>query len=84
MKKSRFIIVTRTATELAQQLGLTPADGAEIELRSSLNPKIIAAVRRKALKSRSARTLSLEGLRQNGRPLDKPQHHPSSRLPYLR
>ena len=41
--------VTRTATELAKELGLTPADGAEIELRSGLNTKIIEVVRKKGL-----------------------------------
>src|SRR6266700_3129630 len=48
MKKSK-LIVTRTAAALANQLGLTAADGAEIELRSELNSKIIEAVRRKNL-----------------------------------
>ena len=48
MKKSK-VIVTRTAEQLAKALGLTPADGAEIELRSALNSKIIEAVRRKGL-----------------------------------
>ena len=33
-------VVTRNARELAAALGLTPADGAEIELRSELNSKI--------------------------------------------
>ena len=48
MKKAR-ITVTRTAAELAKALGLTPADGAEIALRSDLNTKIIDVVRRKDL-----------------------------------
>jgi predicted XRE-type DNA-binding protein len=48
MKKSKAI-VTRTAQQLAKALGLTPADGAEIELRSALNSKIIEAVQRKGL-----------------------------------
>lgn len=48
MKKSR-VVVTRTAGELARALGLTPADGAEIELRSDLNSKIVAVVQRKGL-----------------------------------
>lgn len=48
MKKSR-VVVTRTAADLARALGLTPADGAEIELRSDLNSKIVAVVRRKGL-----------------------------------
>jgi predicted XRE-type DNA-binding protein len=48
MKKSK-ITVTRTAAELAKALGLTPADGAEIALRSDLNSKIVAVVQRKGL-----------------------------------
>jgi predicted XRE-type DNA-binding protein len=48
MKKSK-LVVTRTAAQLAKALGLTPADGAEIELRSALNSKIIEAVHRKGL-----------------------------------
>jgi len=43
------VTVTRTAASLARALGLSPADGAEIELRSSLNSKIIDVVHRKAL-----------------------------------
>jgi predicted XRE-type DNA-binding protein len=39
--------VTRSAGGLARALGLTPAEGAEIELRSGLNSKIIAVVRKK-------------------------------------
>jgi predicted XRE-type DNA-binding protein len=48
MKKSKAV-VTRTAAELAKALGLTPADGAEIELRSNLNSKIVEIVQRKGL-----------------------------------
>lgn len=48
MKRSKAI-VTYSAAELAKALGLTPADGAEIQLRSDLNAKIIAIVRRKGL-----------------------------------
>ena len=48
MKKTKAV-VTRTAAELAKALGLSPAEGAEIELRSTLNSKIVAAVRRKGL-----------------------------------
>lgn len=43
------MVVTRTAGELARALGLTPADGAEIALRSDLNSKIVAVVQRKGL-----------------------------------
>ena len=48
MKKTKAI-VTRNAGELAKALGLSPADGAEIELRSELNSKIAEIVRRKVL-----------------------------------
>ena len=48
MKKSK-VIVTRTAEQLAKALGLTQTDGAEIELRSALNAKIVEAVQRKRL-----------------------------------
>jgi len=48
MKKSNAV-VTRTAAELAETLDLTPADGAEIQLRSDLNAKIVAIVRDKGL-----------------------------------
>ena len=48
MKKSKAI-VTRTASELAKALGLTPADGAEIQLRSDLNSKIVEIVQSKGL-----------------------------------
>ena len=48
MKKSR-IIITRTAAQLAKALNLTPADGAEIDLRSTLNSKLVESVRRKNL-----------------------------------
>ena len=49
MKKSRAI-VTRTSGELAGALGLSPAEGAEIELRSALNSKIVEVVRRRGLR----------------------------------
>ena len=48
MKKSNAV-VTRSAAGLAKALGLTPADGAEIELRSDLNSKIVEVVARKGL-----------------------------------
>jgi|SRR5258708_23625160 predicted XRE-type DNA-binding protein len=48
MKKTKAV-VTRTAAGLARALGLTPADGAEIELRSDLNSKIVDVVREKGL-----------------------------------
>jgi predicted XRE-type DNA-binding protein len=48
MKKSKMV-VTRASAELAKALGLTPADGAEIALRSDLNSKIAEVVRRKGL-----------------------------------
>lgn len=43
------VTVTRTAASLARALGLSPADGAEIELRSSLNSKIIDVVQKRRL-----------------------------------
>jgi len=48
MKKSKAV-VARSAAQLAKALGLTPADGAEIELRSNLNSKIVEIVQRKRL-----------------------------------
>lgn len=48
MKKSKAI-VTHTSSELAKALGLTPADGAEIRLRSDLNSKIVEIVRSRGL-----------------------------------
>jgi predicted XRE-type DNA-binding protein len=48
MKKTKAV-VTRTAAGLAKALGLTPADGAEIELRSDLNSKIVDVVGEKGL-----------------------------------
>lgn len=41
--------VARNARELAAVLGLTPADGLEIEIRSDLNDKIIEVVKTKGL-----------------------------------
>src|SRR5947208_1234665 len=68
MKKSR-LIVTRNASELAKALGLSPADGAEIELRSVLKSKIIEAVRRKNLTH-----AQVAGLARTSRTRIKPQH----------
>jgi predicted XRE-type DNA-binding protein len=48
MKKSK-VVITRSAAELAKALGLTPADGAEIALRSDLNSKIGDVVGRRGL-----------------------------------
>lgn len=48
MKKTKAII-TRTASELADALGLSPSDGLEIEIRSDLNSKIIEVVEKKKL-----------------------------------
>ena len=47
--KKRKVAVTRAAAELARALGLSPAEGAEIELRGALNTKIVDVVRRKGL-----------------------------------
>jgi plasmid maintenance system antidote protein VapI len=43
MKKAKSV-TAKNAAELASMLGLSPADGAEIQLRSDLNDKIIEAV----------------------------------------
>ena len=48
MKKVKPV-VARNARELAAVLGLTPADGLEIEIRSDLNDKIIEVVAKKGL-----------------------------------
>jgi hypothetical protein len=45
MKKVKPV-VARNARELAAVLGLTPADGLEIEIRSDLNDKIIEEKKR--------------------------------------
>jgi len=42
-------VSARNARELAKILGLTPADGMEIEFRSDLNDKIIEVVSKKRL-----------------------------------
>lgn len=42
-------MVTRTAGQLAGALGLSAADGAEMELRSELNTKIVEEVKRRGL-----------------------------------
>ena len=48
MKKVKPI-AARNARELAKALGLTPADGVEIEIRSDLNDKIIQVVNKRGL-----------------------------------
>jgi predicted XRE-type DNA-binding protein len=48
VKHSRSTIA-RDARELAAALGLTPADAVEMEVRSTLNDKIVEVVRRLAL-----------------------------------
>jgi len=48
MKKVKPV-VARNAAELAKALGLTPAEGLEIEIRSDLNDKIIEVVKEKGL-----------------------------------
>ena len=48
MNKSKATI-THSAAEVAKALGLTPADGAKIALRSDLNSKIVEVVERKGL-----------------------------------
>src|SRR5690242_11604164 len=48
MKRSKPI-VTRTASELAQVLGLSALDAVEIEVRTDLNDRIIEIVQRSGL-----------------------------------
>jgi predicted XRE-type DNA-binding protein len=48
MKKNKKIIA-QSAEELAEVLGLSPADGLEIEIRSDLNDKIIEVIEDKEL-----------------------------------
>ena len=48
MRRSKPI-VAQDAAELAAVLGLSPVDGAEIQLRSDLNDKIIEVVRKTGL-----------------------------------
>ena len=47
--KNTKTIETRTAEELAEFLGLSPADGFEIEVRTELNSKIIEIVEKRGL-----------------------------------
>lgn len=49
MKKKIKPIVARNATELAEVLGLPPAKGLEMEIRSSLTTKIVETVEKKGL-----------------------------------
>ena len=48
MKKANPV-VTRNSRELASAFGPSPAEGAEVELRSELNSKIVDIVARKKL-----------------------------------
>jgi predicted XRE-type DNA-binding protein len=48
MKKNKAM-VARSAKELAKILGLPPADGLEIEIRSDLNDKIVQVIGDKRL-----------------------------------
>lgn len=57
MKKVKPV-VARNAAELAKVLGLTPAEGLEIEIRSDLNDKIISVAREKELTHEQLATLA--------------------------
>lgn len=48
MKNANYV-TARNAAELAEVLGLTPADTLEFEIRSDLNDKIIEVVKKKKL-----------------------------------
>jgi predicted XRE-type DNA-binding protein len=47
--KARKSTIARDARQLAEVLGLTPADAVEMEVRSTLNDKIVEIVRRLGL-----------------------------------
>lgn len=47
--KKRKPIIARNAAELAKVLGLSKADGVEMEIRSTLNDKIIEIVEKNGL-----------------------------------
>lgn len=49
MKNKSKTVVARNAFELADALGLTPADAVEIEVRSALNDKIVEIVKKLGL-----------------------------------
>ncbi len=49
MKKKTKGVVARTASELAEVLGLERADGIEIAVRSALNTKIIQVIEKRAV-----------------------------------
>jgi predicted XRE-type DNA-binding protein len=49
MKKKSKSVVAKNAFELADALGLTPADAVEIEVRSALNDKIVEIVKKLGL-----------------------------------
>ena len=42
-------VTTKNAEELAEALGLSPAEGAEMEFKADLNSKIIEIVRKKGV-----------------------------------
>lgn len=58
MKKTR-VITTRNVGELADVMGLSQADAAEIELRSDLNTSIVNIIKKRELTH--ARVASLAG-----------------------
>ena len=51
-------VVARNAKELATVLGLTPADGVEVEIRIDLNDKIIEVVKKRGLTHDQVATLA--------------------------
>jgi predicted XRE-type DNA-binding protein len=57
MKKTKAV-VARTASELAEVLGLERADGIEIAVRSALNTKIIQVVEKRGLTHSQVATLA--------------------------
>ena len=66
MPSKSKMIVTRTAGELAEALGLDPSDAVEWEVRYSLTRKIIEMVKKKS--SPSAQWPKTPKLREPGAP----------------
>lgn len=58
MKRKTKAVVARTASELAEVLGLERPDGIEIAVRSALNTKIIQVIEKRGLTHAQVATLA--------------------------
>lgn len=65
-------VVARNARELATVLGLTPADGMEIEFRSTLNDKIVEVVNKKGLTHSDVKRIARNSRKRNRHLKPKP------------